>query len=126
MNNLDTFKSYTQEQLISSQGAAPPKDGKPQTWKLETLEDPDILRIKLKPIITLTAVKEHLSPSKFSNLKIAFRDYCEKLLLEGKLTSCQLPNDDPELPTSRYLDSKFKVHMYFLLSTTIRTPVQGL
>ena len=65
--------------------------------------------IKLKPLITLTDVEEHLSPSQFSNLKIALRDYCEKLLLEGNLTSCELPNDDPELPTSRYLDSKFKV-----------------
>ena len=110
--NLETSKSYTQEQLISSQGAAPPQDGKPLTWKLETLEDPDILRIKLKPLITLTGVEEHLSTSQFSNLKIALRDYCEKLMLEGNLTSCELPNDDPELPTPRYLDSKFKAFSY--------------
>ena len=102
--NLETSKSYTQEQSISSQGAAPPQDGNPLKWRLETLEDPDILRIKLKPLINLTGVKEHLSPSKFSNLEAALRDYCEKLLLEGKLTSCVLPNDDPELPTPRYLD----------------------
>ena len=107
--------------MISSQGAAPPQDGKPQTWKRETLEDPDILRIILKPLTTLQAVQEHLSPSKFSNIKAALRDYCEKLQLEGNLTSCELPNDDPELPTSRYLDSK-----YFLIATTIRTPAKGL
>ena len=95
--------------MISSQGATPPQDGKPQTWKLESLEDPDILSIKLKPLITLTGIEEHLSPSKFSNLKIALRDYCEKLMLEGNLTSCELPNDDPELPTPRYLDSIFKL-----------------
>ena len=98
--------------MISSQGAAPPQDGKPLTWKLETLEDPDILKIKLKPLITLTAVEEHLSPSQFSNLKIALRNYCEKLLLDGHLTTCELPNDDPELPSSRYLDSKFKAFSY--------------
>ena len=99
--------------MISSQGAAPPQNGKPQTWKQETLEDPDILRIILKPLTTLTAVKEHLTPSKFSNLEAALRDYCEKLLLEGNLTSCELPpNDYLELPTSRYLDSKFKVFSY--------------
>ena len=98
--------------MISSQGAAPPQNGKPLTWKLKTLEDPDILRIKLKPLTTLTDVEEHLSSSQFSNLKIALRDYCEKLMLEGNLTSCKLPNDDPELPTPRYLDSKFKVFSY--------------
>ena len=110
--NLETSKSYTQEQMISSQGAAPPQDGKPQTWKLESLEDPDILSIKLKPLITLTGIEEHLNPSQFSNLKIALRDYCEKLLLDGHLTTCELPNDDPELPSSRYLDSKFKAFSY--------------
>ena len=88
-----------------------------------TLEDPDILRIKLKPLITLTGVEEHLSPSQFSNLKVAFRDYCEKLLQEDHLTSCELPNDDLELPTSRYLDSKFKVYSYI---NYIRTPATWL
>ena len=109
--------------MISSQGATPPQDGKPQTWKLESLEDPDILSIKLKPLITLTGIEEHLSPSQFSNLKIALRDYCEKLLLDGHLTSCELPNDDPELPSSRYLDSKFKVFSYV---NYIRTPATRL
>ena len=94
--------------MISSQGAVPPQDGKPLTWKLETFEDPDILKIKLKSLMTLPTVEEHLSPSQFSNLKIALRDYCEKLLLDGHLTTCELPNDDPELPSSRYLDSIFK------------------
>ena len=98
--------------MISSQGATPPRNGKPQTWKLESLEDPDILSIRLKPLITLTGIEEHLSPSKFSNLKIALKDYCEKLLLEDHLTSCELSNDDLELPTSRYLDSKFKMFSY--------------
>ena len=98
--------------MISSQGAIPPQDGKPQIWKQETLEDPDILKIILKPLTTLTTIKEHLTPSKFSNLKAALRDYCEKLTLEGNLTSCGLPNDDPELPTPRYLDSKFKAFSY--------------
>ena len=123
INNLETSKSYTQEQMISSQGATPPQDGNPQTWKQETLEDPDILRIKLMPLITLQAVQEHLSPSKFSNLEAALRDYCEKLLLDGHLTSCELPNDDPELPSSRYLDSKLKVFSYI---NYIGTPATGL
>ena len=99
--------------MISSQGVAPPQDGKPQTWKQETLKDPDILKIILKPLITLTTVKEYLTPSKFSNLEAALRDYCEKLLLEGNLTSCELPpNDYLELPTSRYVDSRFKLFSY--------------
>ena len=102
--------------MISSQGAAPPQNGKPQTWKQETLEDPDILRIILKPLTTLTAVKEHLTPSKFSNLEAALRDYCEKLMLEGNLTSCELLNDDPELPTPRYLDSK----LFSYINSTVR------
>ena len=105
IHNLKSFKSYTQEQWISSQGAAPPQDGKPLTWKLETFEDPDILMIKLKPLITLPAVEENLSPSKFSNLKIALRDFCNTLMQEGSLTSCNLPNEDPLLPTLRYLCS---------------------
>ena len=99
--------------MISSQGAAPPQDGKPLTWKLETFENPDILRIKLKPLTTLNAIEDHLSPSQFSNLKVALRDYCEKLLLDGHLTSCKLPHDDPKLPTSRYIQySIFKVFFY--------------
>ena len=109
--------------MILSQGAAPPQDGKPQTWKLESLEDPDILSIKLKPLITLTGIEEHLSPSQFSNLKIALRDYCEKLLLDGHLTTCELPNDDHELPSSRYLDSIFKLFSYI---NYIRTPATRL
>ena len=108
MNNLDTFKSYTQEQLISSQGAAPPQDGKPFTWKQDTFEDPNILKITLRPMITLPIVVEHLSPSKFSNLKVALRDYCGNLMKEGNLTSCDLQNADPELPTARYLDLRFQ------------------
>ena len=109
--------------MISSQGAIPPQDGKPQAWKQETLEDPDILKIILKPLTTLTTIKEHLTPSKFSNLEAALRDYCEKLLLDGHLTSCKLPNDDPELPSSRYLDSKFKLFSYI---NYIRTPATRL
>ena len=95
--------------MILSQGAAPPQGGKPQTWKLESLEDPDILSIKLKPLITLTGIEEHLSPSQFSNLKIALRDYCKNLMLEGNLTSCSLPYADPQLPTPRYLKSRFDI-----------------
>ena len=121
--NIELSESYTEEQMISSQGAAPPQDGKPQTWKQETLEDPNILMIILKPLTTLTAVKEHLTPSKFSNLEAALRDYCLKLLLDGHLTSCELPNDDPELPSSRYLDSKLKVFSYI---NYIGTPATGL
>ena len=108
INPLDTFKSYTQEQLISSQGAAPPQDGKPLTWKQDTFEDPDILKITLRPLITLPVVEEHLNPSQLSNLKIALRDYCGNLMLEGNLTSCNLSNADPELPSPRYLDSSLK------------------
>ena len=108
MNNLDTFKSYTQEQLISSQGAAPPQDGKPLTWKQDTFEDPNILKITLKPLIMLPVVVEHLSKSQFSNLEVALRDYCGNLMMEGNLTSCDLQNADPELPTARYLDLRFK------------------
>ena len=72
----------------------------------------------MKPLITLTGVEEHLNPSQFSNIKVAFRDYCEKLMLEGNLNSCELPNDDPELPTPRYLNSKFKVFSYIDYSKT--------
>ena len=93
--------------MISSQGAAPPQDGKPLTWKQDTFEDPDILKITLKPLITLPAVEEHLPASQFSNLKIALRDYCESLNLEGNLTSCNLPSADPELPSPRYVDLRF-------------------
>jgi hypothetical protein len=89
--------------LISSQGAAPPQDGEPLTWKQDIFEDPDVLRITLRPLITLPSVKEHLTPSKFSNLRIALRDYCENLMQEGYLTSCSLPNSDIPLPTPRYV-----------------------
>ena len=89
--------------MISSQGAAPPQDGEPLTWKQDTFEDPDILKITLRPLIALPAVENHLTPSKFSNLKIALRDYCGNLMHEGYLTSCNLPNSDIPLPTTRYL-----------------------
>ena len=110
--NLETSKSYTLEQMILSQGAAPPQDGKPLTWKQDTFEDPDILKITLSPLITLPAVEEHLNPSQLSNLKIALRDYCGNLMLEGNLTSCNLPNADPELPSPRYLDFSLKKHQF--------------
>ena len=93
---------HTQEQLIYSRGAPPPGNGKPLTWKLDTFEEPSILRITLKPIYTIPAVKDTLTPSKFSNLKIAMKEYCQKLLAEGLLTSCDLPSPDPQLPTPRY------------------------
>ena len=94
--------------MISSQGAAPPQDGKPLTWKQDTLEDPNILKITLRPLITLPFVEEHLPPSQFSNLKIALKDYCGNFMQEGNLTSCNLQNADPELPTPRYLDLRLK------------------
>ena len=56
----------------------------------------------------LPVVVEHLSPSQFSNLEVALRDYCGNLMKEGNLTSCDLQNADPELPTARYLDLRFK------------------
>ena len=91
--------------MIYSQGPAPPQDGKPLTWKQDTFEDPDILKITLRPLISLPAVEKYLNPSQFSNLKIALRDYCGNLMLDGNLSSCNLQNADPELPTPRYLDS---------------------
>ena len=108
--------------MISSQGAAPPKDGKPLTWKQDTLEDPNILKITLSPLITLPFVVEHLPPSQFSNLKIALRDYCENLMQEGNLTSCDSQNEDPELPTPRYLDLRLK-KIVKLAVNTLKLPI---
>ena len=84
--------------MISSQGARPPRDGKPLTWKLETFEDLDILKITLRPLITLPAIEGHLTRSQRSNLIFAYGEYCEKLMQEGSLTSCELPNPDPPMP----------------------------
>merc|ERR1719400_2307554 len=48
----------------------------------------------------LPVIAEHLPLSQFSNLEIALRDYCGNLMKEANLTSCDLQNADPELPTA--------------------------
>jgi hypothetical protein len=95
----DTFKLYTQEQLIYSQGVHPPKNGIPLTWRQTTMEAPSILSITLKSVSTLPVITMTY-PEASEILNNCSKEYCQKLLSDGKITSCDLPNPDPPLPTT--------------------------
>ena len=106
----ETFKKYVKEQNVYSRGAAPPGDLNPFTWVSNTYEEPMVLDMNIEPIYELPIQELVSSPSVLSNLRQAVEEYCPKLLEEGKIASCELPNTDPSLPekTSKMRELQIK------------------
>ena len=100
-NETETFRSYTEERITYSRGAAPPGDGQAATWVQSTFDEPNVLSVTLEPLDSLWNLYDHISEAAQTNLGVALDAYCGSLLEEGALTSCDMPPPDPELPKPR-------------------------
>ena len=93
------FRSYTHERKIYSKGATPPSNLEASEWIDMTKVNPMPMKLRLASIDTLP-IQGLVSASVLSNIKLALSEYCPKLLADGKLSSCELPEDNP-LPKPR-------------------------
>ena len=100
-NHVETevFRSFTQERKIYSKGATPPSNLEASEWIDMTKVNPMPMKLRLASIDTLP-IQGLVSASVLSNIKLALSEYCTKLLADGKLSSCELPEDNP-LPKPR-------------------------
>ena len=100
-NHVETevFHSFTRECKIYSKGAIPPSNLEEPEWEAMTKVNPMPMKLRLASIDTLP-IQGLVSASVLSNIKLALSEYCPKLLADGKLSSCELPEDIP-LPKPR-------------------------
>ena len=105
----EVFRSYTHERKIYSKGVTPPANLQSSEWMSMTNENPMPMKLRLASIDTLPNIENLVSTSALSNLKLALSEYCPKLLLDGKVESCDPPEDNP-LPKPRTWTKWSNVH----------------
>ena len=98
-NETEVFHSFTRERKLYSKGAIPPSSLDELEWMGMTKVNPMPLKMRLASIDTLP-IQGLVSASVLSNIKLALSEYCPKLLADGKLSSCEVPEEIP-LPKPR-------------------------
>lgn len=93
----ETFEKCTNEQKIYSRGSRPPRNASTDDWLQQTFAEPHPVSLVLAPIYQL-----NLNKTIQTNLKLALKSYCNRLLFLGKLESCEKLEPDPPLPQPRH------------------------
>ena len=96
----ESFMRAATDQKTYSRGNPPPEDGQALTWAQLTIDNPNVLTIKLEALDTLP-LEEYVSAKVIDNLGKALEEYCPKLLEDGAIESCDAPPPDPPAPKPR-------------------------
>jgi hypothetical protein len=93
------FASQCENQQLYTIGASPPEDHKVETWAQKTLTDPQPIKMKIESIDNLFDERYGNADDQIrENVRTALKDYCQKLMDEGVVQSCEAPGDDPLPP----------------------------
>jgi len=98
--SYETWQKSKKELKVYAIGAKPPS-GDVSQWQGLVVEEPYPLNLELEKI-TMLPISDLVSPRVMDNLETALSGYCDKLLEQGVLTSCDPPGNDRPFPESRY------------------------
>jgi MAC/Perforin domain len=83
------FRRQGVTRSVYTHGATPPADGNPATWAAQTIESPAPIALELERIDTIPSLP--ISPAALANLNRAIDVYCDMLVEESVIESCEGP-----------------------------------